>query len=47
MHLLQQSASPLRWQTRVIKCYPDSKGYAVGSIEGRAGFQYLEVKDAS
>ncbi|KAL7320544.1 RNA export factor gle2 [Mucor circinelloides] len=45
--IFKQSTSPLRWQTRVVKCYPDSKGYAVGSIEGRAGFQYLETKDAS
>lgn len=31
--------SPLRWQTRVITCFPDGTGYAVGSVEGRVAIQ--------
>jgi mRNA export factor len=40
--------SPLKWQTRVISCFPPSvggEGYAIGSIEGRVGIQYLGVND--
>lgn len=39
--------SPLKWQTRVISCYPpgamtgDARGFAIGSIEGRVGVQTL------
>lgn len=34
--------SPLKWQTRVISCFTDAKGFAVGSIEGRCAIQYVE-----
>lgn len=34
--------SPLKYQTRCISCFPDSTGYAVGSIEGRVGIQYVQ-----
>ncbi|KAI6711300.1 hypothetical protein PZA11_003624 [Diplocarpon coronariae] len=27
--------SPLKWQTRVVSCFTDATGFAVGSIEGR------------
>lgn len=37
--------SPLKWQTRVVTCFKDASGYAVGSIEGRCAFQYVEDKD--
>lgn len=37
--------SPLKWQTRVVTCFKDATGYAVGSIEGRCAFQYVEDKD--
>ncbi|TXT05972.1 hypothetical protein VHUM_03733 [Vanrija humicola] len=40
--------SPLKWQTRVISCFPASvggDGYAVGSIEGRVGIQYAHQVD--
>jgi mRNA export factor len=36
-------ASPLKWQTRVVACYPQGNGYAVGSIEGRCAIQYVDV----
>ena len=33
--------SPLKFQTRVVSCFPDQSGFAVGSIEGRVGIQYV------
>lgn len=38
--------SPLKWQTRVVSCFPDATGFAVGSIEGRCAIQYVEEKDS-
>jgi len=37
--------SPLKEQTRVVSIFNDASGFAVGSIEGRCGFQYVEAKD--
>ncbi|KAK4219546.1 WD40-repeat-containing domain protein [Rhypophila decipiens] len=37
--------SPLKWQTRVVSCFIDSTGFAIGSIEGRCAIQYVEDKD--
>ncbi|KAG5965889.1 RNA export factor gle2 [Claviceps humidiphila] len=39
--------SPLKWQTRVIRCFNDSAGFAIGSIEGRCAIQYIEDKNSS
>ncbi|CAK7264990.1 RNA export factor gle2 [Sporothrix epigloea] len=39
--------SPLKWQTRVVSCFNDSAGFAIGSIEGRCAIQYVEEKDSS
>ncbi|KAL6253179.1 RNA export factor gle2 [Rhinocladiella similis] len=39
--------SPLKFQTRVVSCFTDATGFAVGSIEGRCAIQYVEEKDAS
>jgi len=39
--------SPLKWQTRVVSCFTDASGFAVGSIEGRCAIQYVEEKDAA
>ncbi|KAJ4133486.1 RNA export factor gle2 [Fusarium equiseti] len=39
--------SPLKWQTRVVSCFTDSAGFAIGSIEGRCAIQYVEEKDAN
>lgn len=33
--------SPLKFQTRVIRCWPDATGFAVGSIEGRVALQVV------
>lgn len=38
--------SPLKWQTRVVSCFPDATGFAVGSIEGRCAIQYVDEKSA-
>jgi mRNA export factor len=34
--------SPLKFQSRCVACFPDSTGFAVGSIEGRVGIHYLQ-----
>jgi len=39
--------SPLKWQTRVVSCFTDANGFAIGSIEGRCAIQYVEDKDAA
>jgi len=36
--------SPLKYQTRTISCFPDSTGFAIGSIEGRVGIHYVDEK---
>lgn len=36
------AASPLKYQTRCLACFPDQKGYLVGSIEGRVGVQHID-----
>ena len=38
--------SPLKWQTRVVSCFADSAGFAIGNIEGRCAIQYVEEKDS-
>ena len=44
---LQTIQSPLKWQTRVVACFANFTGFAVGSIEGRVGIQYVEDKDSA
>ncbi|KAI8848596.1 Poly(A)+ RNA export protein [Chytridium lagenaria] len=39
--------SPLKHLTRCISCFPNGSGFAIGSIEGRVGIQYIEDKDSS
>ncbi|KAK6203284.1 WD40-repeat-containing domain protein [Scheffersomyces amazonensis] len=39
--IFKNSQSPLKWQTRTIACYPQGNGFAIGSIEGRCGIQYV------
>jgi mRNA export factor len=39
--------SPLKWQTRVVSCFLDASGFAVGSIEGRCAMQYVEERDTN
>ncbi|CDO56672.1 hypothetical protein DV113_003437 [Geotrichum candidum] len=40
--IFKSTQSPLKWQTRVISCYPNGGAYAIGSIEGRCGIQYVD-----
>jgi mRNA export factor len=37
--------STLKHQTRVVSCFIDSSGFAVGGIEGRCGCQHVAEKD--
>lgn len=39
--IFKSSQSPLKWQTRVVSCYPQANGFAIGSIEGRCAIQYI------
>eukprot|EP00727_Mastigamoeba_balamuthi_P002483 m51a1_g12231 putative mitotic checkpoint protein BUB3 (333) ;mRNA; r:78625-79997 len=39
----QNRESSLKFQTRVIACYPDSTGFAIGSIEGRIAMEYFDM----
>ena len=43
----KSSQSPLKWQTRVVSCFADATGYAVGSIEGRCAINYVEERDST
>jgi len=43
----KQIQSPLKWQTRVVSCFSQGNGFAVGSIEGRVGIQYIDDKEIS
>lgn len=38
--------SSLKFQTRVVSCWPAGDGFAVGSIEGRCGIQYVDEVQA-
>ncbi|CAI8502703.1 hypothetical protein CAS74_000981 [Pichia kudriavzevii] len=40
--IFKQQMSPLKYQTRSIGCYPKGDGFAIGSIEGRCGIQYVD-----
>lgn len=41
----RQDRSPLKWQIRKVSCFTVGKGYAISSIEGRIGIQYIEAQD--
>jgi mRNA export factor len=45
--IFKQCISPLKWQTRTVSCFIDGKGYAIGSIEGRVGIQYIDEKEVA
>ncbi len=40
---LQTAVSPIKWQTRVVSCYPDGTGFAVGTTGGRTAIRYLSA----
>ncbi|ORY47836.1 WD40 repeat-like protein [Rhizoclosmatium globosum] len=45
--VFKQLTSPLKWQTRVVACFPNATGFAIGSIEGRVGIKMAEDKDSA
>jgi len=44
MKIFRTQASPLKYQPRCVACFPDKSGFAVGSIEGRVGINYVDEK---
>lgn len=44
--IFKTMTSPLKLQTRVVACSPSANGFAVGSVEGRVGIQYIDEKDS-
>lgn len=40
--IFKSSQSPLKWQTRVVACYNEGDGYAIGSVEGRCAIKYVD-----
>lgn len=40
--IFKTTLSPLKWQTRVVACYNEGDGYAMGSIEGRCAIRYVD-----
>jgi len=38
--------SPLKYQSRVISCFPDKTGFALGSIEGRVAIHQVDEKES-
>lgn len=45
--IFKNTMSPLKWQTRTVGCYPQGNGFAIGSIEGRCAFQYIDESEQS
>ena len=39
---IQERKSPLKHMTRVIRCFPDRRGFAFGSVEGRIAIEHFE-----
>lgn len=39
---LQRRESSLKYQTRCIRCFPDSQGFVCSSIEGRVAVEYFD-----
>lgn len=39
--------SPLKYQTRAVSAFPDGKGWATASIEGRCGINTIEENDTA
>lgn len=41
----QSRESPLKYQTRALAVFPDGRGYALSSVEGRVAMEYFEPED--
>lgn len=39
---IQKRSSPLKHMTRVVRCFPDRSGFAIGSVEGRVAIEYFD-----
>lgn len=42
-YTLQRRESNLKYQTRMIRCFPNKQGFALSSIEGRVAVEYLDA----
>lgn len=40
---IQERESSLKYQTRAVQCFPDGKGFAISSIEGRVAIEYFDL----
>lgn len=40
---VEQQESTLRYQTRVIRCFPNGQGFVMGSIEGKLYAELLKI----
>ncbi|GCE97157.1 RNA export factor gle2 [Zygosaccharomyces mellis] len=45
MAIFKTTQSPLKWQTRVVACYNEGDGYALGSVEGRCAIRYVDDEE--
>lgn len=41
----QERESPLRYQTRVVRCSPEGNSFSIGSVEGRIAIEYFDLDD--
>lgn len=41
-YVQQRRESSLKYQTRMIKCFPNKQGYVLSSIEGRVAVEYFD-----
>lgn len=42
----QSRQSPLKYQTRCVRCYPDGTGFALSSVEGRVAMEFFDLSEA-
>jgi len=42
----QSRESPLKFQTRAVACFPDGRGFALSSVEGRVAMEYFDTSGA-
>jgi len=45
--IFEKVEAPLKWQPRSIKIFPDARGYALSSIEGRVSIQHFNKVEHS
>ncbi|KAL5988191.1 hypothetical protein ACLOJK_035954 [Asimina triloba] len=42
----QRRETPLKYQTRCVRCYPHGTGFALGSVEGRVAMEFFDLSEA-